>query len=447
MDHTPVQYRNLAQPVAGRATTFASAPSRPALLAALFAGAPAFASLQAMYDWCAAGDAPSELPPEFFFAPDAVSNIALPDWCSNDPDEFVYMHRKFLESDDVSAGLARWIDFVFGYATSPRFAVYAHALFGNDEAALRVSGQLPATLFAEAHPQRRFLLRVSPFHAGAVAALPQAPAAAVVLDVSGQGATFLIAVGDGEVLWVKIEFPDGRTVRPIEKVVGRLAIGRRRMFAVAKHAVATVCERGMRAVDVTGVRCAGGGDRLAILVDAAGQLWKWVISTNAVAPLCCITRDYVVCMAVSEAFGIAVVGTKDGGVIALLLADGAFLWSKTVSTAARRILVTEGWGFVFVEAGNVLYLFTVNGRLLRTVEIEFRIVCIATWKCERDFDFFGIADSEGAVRVFESFFMNVDEVLWEGKKRIIAISDSTATSAVIVITESGEIITLPRVLA
>ena len=56
-----------------------------------------------------------ELIPEFYSMPELFSspNLALPMW-SNTPCEFVYMHRKILESDAVSKNLDIWITKVFG---------------------------------------------------------------------------------------------------------------------------------------------------------------------------------------------------------------------------------------------------------------------------------------------------------------------------------------------
>jgi hypothetical protein len=70
-------------------------------------------SIQEAYDYCHSGG--WELPPEFYFSPACVSgdSFRLPDWSHNNADEFVYMHRKFLESDCVSKGLAHWIDCLF----------------------------------------------------------------------------------------------------------------------------------------------------------------------------------------------------------------------------------------------------------------------------------------------------------------------------------------------
>jgi neurobeachin-like protein 1/2 len=43
-----------------------------------------------------------------------VNDVTLPKWAKN-PEHFIYMHRKALESDYVSEHLHEWIDLIFGY--------------------------------------------------------------------------------------------------------------------------------------------------------------------------------------------------------------------------------------------------------------------------------------------------------------------------------------------
>eukprot|EP00061_Rhincodon_typus_P016025 g44018.t1 len=73
-----------------------------------------------------------ELIPEFFYFPEFLENqnqldlgrlqiskervndVILPRWATS-PEDFIYKHRKALESDYVSAHLHEWIDLIFGY--------------------------------------------------------------------------------------------------------------------------------------------------------------------------------------------------------------------------------------------------------------------------------------------------------------------------------------------
>lgn len=139
-----------------------------------------------------------ELTPEFYSAPhffgerldgkkknDQQQNntnkeetkFELPAWASSE-EEFIYLHRKELESPAVSKSLNRWIDLVFGYISRGNRAQRADNVF-NDvmftepssnkedqallEAELRKIGQLPDLLFKKPHPQKTVFPRIQKF--------------------------------------------------------------------------------------------------------------------------------------------------------------------------------------------------------------------------------------------------------------------------------------------
>ncbi|CAF3844508.1 unnamed protein product [Rotaria magnacalcarata] len=133
-----------------------------------------------------------ELIPEFFYLPDfllntnkfdlgkkqnglALNDVILPAWSKNDPREFIRIHRMALESDYVSAHLNEWIDLIFGYkqegpAANEATNVFHHLFY---EGAVNVDdisdplersaiigfinnfGQIPKQLFKRPHPQKK----------------------------------------------------------------------------------------------------------------------------------------------------------------------------------------------------------------------------------------------------------------------------------------------------
>jgi len=77
-----------------------------------------------------------ELTPEFFFLPEIflninnlnmglrsdgdtpkqpVGNVQLPDWCDNNPYDYIIKIRTALESEEISLAINDWIDLIFGY--------------------------------------------------------------------------------------------------------------------------------------------------------------------------------------------------------------------------------------------------------------------------------------------------------------------------------------------
>uniref|UniRef100_A0AAR2M342 Neurobeachin-like protein 2 n=1 Tax=Pygocentrus nattereri TaxID=42514 RepID=A0AAR2M342_PYGNA len=132
-----------------------------------------------------------ELIPEFFYFPEFLENqngfdlgrlqiskervndVVLPKWAKS-PEDFIYKHRKALESEYVSAHLHEWIDLIFGYKQRGPAAVEALNVFYyctyegavdldaiTDEKERKALegmisnfGQTPCQLLKEPHPVR-----------------------------------------------------------------------------------------------------------------------------------------------------------------------------------------------------------------------------------------------------------------------------------------------------
>ncbi|OHS98771.1 hypothetical protein TRFO_01810 [Tritrichomonas foetus] len=114
-----------------------------------------------------------ELCPEFYFCPEFLTNkdrfdigiddVILPKWASS-PEEFIYMHRKALESRKVRAKLHEWIDLLFGVLQKSENNIYEPRLYEDawsssnspeSDESLKSSklclGQIPLQLFKKNH--------------------------------------------------------------------------------------------------------------------------------------------------------------------------------------------------------------------------------------------------------------------------------------------------------
>ncbi|OHS96917.1 Beige/BEACH domain containing protein [Tritrichomonas foetus] len=131
-----------------------------------------------------------EIIPEFYYMNEFLENkdhfdfgsyngikpndVELPPWASNSF-EFIYLHRKALESDYVSENLQKWIDLIWGEKQRGPKSIQAnnnymshmyddvwnyeentnnHALRAQIEAILTHVGQIPHQLFTTAHPSK-----------------------------------------------------------------------------------------------------------------------------------------------------------------------------------------------------------------------------------------------------------------------------------------------------
>lgn len=220
-DPKKIQYRDLSRPIAvqkkEQMIIYFLSPSTPMLLSYFlsrvepYASIPQklkikklqlsdlpFKSMQATYEMATSEKIKNcwELTPEFYSSPHffgkklkskdklmnmydgkAETQFELPSWASTE-EEFIYLHRRELESPYVSKSLNRWIDLVFGYISRGNRAQRADNVF-NDvmftepssnkedqaelEADLRKIGQLPALLFKKPHPQKTVFPRSQKF--------------------------------------------------------------------------------------------------------------------------------------------------------------------------------------------------------------------------------------------------------------------------------------------
>jgi hypothetical protein len=391
-----------------------------------------------------------ELIPEFFYDPlfllntnrfnlgeirgEPLNDVELPPWAHGSAAEFVYINRKALESEIASAEIHKWFDLIWGYKQAGEEAeradnmFYPHlyedvwddpALAQNEEARAQVEatldscGQIPRQLFRDPHvprdPECRHRLLTAP-------TVLQVARAAVI---GVAGATIICRRGR-EVVSIGVEFRERNTpvVREtVWKVVMRpfrfvVKLSRSQIAAVFKSGdLAVMSAAGVQTCEVGVATCLSGDGELVCVGKADTAM---CIARRAVVLETFPTfRSEVICSATSAAFDLVVVGARPS---ALFLAAPSHRSITRVLDLEDRnpvlVLITEGWRFIVVyEAGgpapdgHFIELFTVNGDLVRRVEVPYVIRNWSTSKSRPRFDYLAIVPAVGAIRVCEAFFL------------------------------------------
>jgi hypothetical protein len=462
-----------------------------------------------------------ELIPEFFLSPEflvnanhfdlgtkstgKVNDVALPRWARS-PIEFVYLHRKALESDYVSQHLPEWIDLIWGYKQKGEQAALANNVFKREfyediwditdpgdvpgqiraEALLRDVGQIPPQLFDKPHPAKQAL---------ASSDTTQLGKASVPVNISRVLSTYLfcnerelhVHVIDQLLKTYNLSY---QIVDIMKGFVMGFPVGRRgsvqrirRLLYTEEAKVPIVREEPGH--DENRISCFNGksfdfvGDRSNELMTGNSELK--IQHRNAIVAVAS-ERDWTVIadrdsslavyrskefqfsipiftglghsLSIVGKFQLIVCGTDDGALLFCSLNKGVV--TRIVPLQRERgisVLVTNGWGFVLVYsqsfgekegAKHYLRLFTVNGDPVRHVEINSRVVAWSTFTSVDGFDFVAMGLEDGGCYVFEAFYLTIGKSCFRSRSPAIGITFSSSLNVGIVATRDGNLTFFPH---
>jgi hypothetical protein len=115
------------------------------------------------------------------------------------------------------------------------------------------------------------------------------------------------------------------------------------------------------------------------------------------------------------------------------------------------VLVTNGWGFIVVYAQELrggsserfIYVFSVNGELLKKRKIDFQVVVWTTWTTADRFDFIAMADDNGKLFAFEVFYCELGEGVFRCRSPIVGLNYAKDLSCLVVTTRDSRILFIP----
>jgi hypothetical protein len=338
-------------------------------------------------------------------------NVELPKWAHGSSLDFIYLHRKALESPIVSQSLHEWIDLIWGSKQKGSDADLAFNTFrpelyssyipkpSEDIFALREAcGLIPDQLFVTRHPARVFSdPRPSPFSDRPISVeLPTETDICFARIGCDEAPTYQIGFVNegGDLVQIRVNFTKQQraaTPSPTKKQVPpgsemtpsgsqdalteeqRVRIPnfsefskplRPQYFAIFAHSLA-ICDGEHSWVTV--VNTETGGRRTIhfhdsdVICTARQGVWLVTAGRDAILNVFQISNlkapyfriplyhDEITCCNVNADFGLIASGTRDGFLVLSSLTRGANV--RVVDLGGCRpyaVIITRGWGFVVV---------------------------------------------------------------------------------------------------
>ncbi|XP_055577181.1 WD repeat- and FYVE domain-containing protein 4 isoform X4 [Falco biarmicus] len=410
-----------------------------------------------------------ELIPEFFYLPEFLTNanhfelgcmqdgtvlgdVQLPPWADGDPYKFILLHRQALESDYVSAHLHRWIDLIFGYKQHGSAAVEAvntyHPYFYGDKMDLNnvkdplikntvlgfVSnfGQIPKQLFTKPHPSRNAQGKSS---SGRETVLS--------LHSSGILPPFMSSLQNLKLSPVTIkDYP--------KRAIGHIVHTEKGILAVEKNKVLipplwnktfcwgfedfTCCfgnygsEKNVSTFECMAdwgkCLCAVCPSATTIITSGTSSVvcvWELSLVKDKVKCLNLRQALYghtqaVTCLAASVTYSIFVSGSDDRTCIIWDLNQLTYINQLPAHRASLcSVAINNSTGDIITCAGSYLYLWTINGQLLASVNTTCSPKCHIVCCCfaeVMDWDTHSIiitGSTDGVVRLWKIKYTNTPE--------------------------------------
>ncbi|CAF1017714.1 unnamed protein product [Adineta ricciae] len=398
-----------------------------------------------------------ELIPEFFYLPDfllntnkfdlgkkqnglALNDVILPTWSKNDPREFIRLHRMALESDYVSAHLHEWIDLIFGCKQEGPAAIEATNVFHHlfYEGAVDVDdindplersaiigfinnfGQIPKQLFKRPHPQKKlsrslmdsvgidrnlFFNHVNSLRPSRVPIKELKSAVGLILPTDKS----LIALEQCKAIMspnytrcIQYGFPDESL----------------RIMSVDSDKSSMIYEL-VQEGKITQVLCPT--PRYVITAGTNTLINVWEIGKGRHKRLHLKTRlaghnDTITCLTASQAYRILISGSDDQTCIVWDLNRLHFIRQLPNHAASIScICVNELTGDIASAAGSHLYVWTINGQLVASINTmaysrQQSILCVAMSQMNEwdDENVIITGSSDGVVRMWT---IGYDQVL------------------------------------
>lgn len=413
-----------------------------------------------------------ELIPEFFYSPEFLINsngydlgevrgkkvdgIEIPPWANN-PMDFIYKHRKALESNYVSQNIKNWIDLVWGYKQRGVEAEKAFNQFdpklyedvwknidkysstfdmSSLEEFLSMIGQIPAQIFTSPHPQKKILPpTVLPF-----SDTLQLPA---LRFVSIEDNTLALIDECGSIIIysikqtpTKIEVSEHSRPNLPPNYLKMFDNPEKLLFATNSKGTIVIANKACNGVftlqfgsNLSSLNQIAMPQNKPVRVSTCGS-WMLVCGNDsttsvfrsvhrAVHSLQYTTQSYknnAICSCINDTFKVQIIGSDDGTLTVSSLGTGQIIHIIDLgpNCTPRRVHVTPQWGFIVVEyikqngAEQQIYLsvYNINGYHIKEIRIGSKIVSWTFWSSVRGFDYMCTINEKGSISISEVYYLS-----------------------------------------
>jgi len=439
-----------------------------------------------------------ELIPEFFFFPEFLSNdngfdfgftgnkmvdsVELPKW-STTPFDYVYNHRKILESQIVTEGLHKWIDLVWGdkqkgikskqcFNTFPP-ALYEDVWENSSEAScfsekeknafLKLIGQIPPQLFRTPHPQRVYVQKKFKDHM-----IYDSMIKDLQFSLIGENSLILID-SDGQLLTVQFVI----TKDSFELSYSKQTIAHKyyqNMFNAQKNlkwasskssffVVHSQIENKIVFVSLPSLvskqipstqygitnLIADGTWFASIGQDSSTKLYS-SLNPKVIKYSLQSYRDEVTCSFLSDMYKVHLVGTGDGYITMFSIKSGKT--QRIINLMGAKplnIMVTISWGFIVVATiqnnAKYIHLYTINGQYLNKVKIDYSIDIWCSWN-SNGFDYMALVTDTGRILHCEVYYLAFKNLCCQVKVPLVSMGYSSLIGSIILVQKDGSVLFL-----
>ena len=472
------KFRDLTKPLnLQKQLTLESAPSNPSLISYYLSNIYPFSrikknekikisnkmkSIQTASEECSTDTNCYELTPEFFYSSYVFENIKLPKYEGKEitPDEFVYYHRKVLESDQISSTLHLWINKIFGVENSSnkniKYSNFLYDTIWSDKtissnvimSKINESGLIPSPIFSEPHPPKK-ISRKSTIKKKYVFSLGKKISKISFLSFLDSFLNFLVVTSEGYVFQYKVDmenFPETTIdIRRSQKINNNFNIQFINNGFIFYDQNNISIETNKHSCDLEfkygRIREIQLSESTIVILNEINNIS--IVDLNILKKVgnVLVFNDDVVTIGVSQRFKMVSCGTIEGHVEAFDFKSNLLYFTQLKETP-KKIIITEIWGFTIVQTETYLYLININGKILREKQISFEILYSCSFRDNKSTDYIAIYDKKSHLYIAEAFTLEFKEIKLSLSSPIQHIS-YVNDGFFVIITKNGKIIILP----